>query len=219
MCERVVLKNNDIVRRSAYILIAHQGAHSPGQVLEILAAHQRVLGLTVQLASLLPNVDTYQMPGIRLRQETVFIPLDNVLCCLSIYHNCAQNSCAVSQTKVIRQERQQTNLLGLEVQHQGDLLDLVVNFSSLRSARLIQPLRFPLPPPSNSILNIAQQAVSAWRAKESKEKAEQAKKKEEKDRKAAERERKKQEQAEKRAQKAAGTSGKGKRKREDEEPG
>ncbi|KAG9077889.1 hypothetical protein FS749_010175 [Ceratobasidium sp. UAMH 11750] len=217
MCERVVLKNNDVARRSAYVLIAHQGTHSPGQVLEILATHQRVLGLTIQMASLLPDVDTYQMPGIRLRQENVFVSLDDVLCCLSIYHNCAQNGCTVSQTKVIRQERQRTNLLGLEIQHRGDLFDSVVNFSSLRSAPLVQPLRSPLPPPSDLILGIAQRAVSIWQANEVKERTEKAKK-EEKDRRAAEREQKKQEQAEKREQKGVGTSGKGKRKREDEEP-
>ncbi|KAG8692786.1 hypothetical protein FRC08_009539 [Ceratobasidium sp. 394] len=223
MCERVVLRNGDIATRNGYVMIEYQGSRVPARVVEILASRQRFLGLTAQIGTLLPSVDTYDMPGFELYDKFCFITLDDTLCCLSIFHNCARQGCTVARTKITRQERQQTSILGLEVQHCGNLSDLVLNVASLRSASLIQPLRSP-PKVSASVSEVAQHAVTIWQENaaikqaenEEKERAkkENAEKKEqqkqERERKKLERELKRAEKAAKQPAKAGGRSRRGK---------
>ncbi|KAG8757406.1 hypothetical protein FRC12_010319 [Ceratobasidium sp. 428] len=189
MCKHVVLKNYDKARPNGFVLVHSQGSLVPAQILEILASQQRVVGLTVRMGSLLPSVCMHEMPGIRLHEQLSYIDLESVVCCLSAAHNCAQQGCTIAQTRVVQQERQETQLLAAEVQHTGNLLDLVLNTASLRSAQHIQQL-WAVPERSGSLLEVAQQAVANLKASEAKKEAEKQQKEEEKQRKDEEKQRK-----------------------------
>ncbi|KAG8695014.1 hypothetical protein FRC09_009442, partial [Ceratobasidium sp. 395] len=145
MCQMAVLRNNDVARCNGFVLLKRQDSLCPARVVEILATNRQAHGITAQIASLKDENNTYRMPGIELHEEHIYIDLQDVLCCLSVSHNCAQNDCILARTRVIRQEQQNTEKVGYEVEHKGDQRDMVVNVACLRSASLIQPLRAPAP--------------------------------------------------------------------------
>lgn len=84
---------------------------------------------------------------------------------MSTFHNCARWRCPLARSRPILQERQETSLQALEVQHQGDLSDLLLNVASLRSAALIQQLRNP-PLTSSNIRGLTRAAVQKWQTQE-----------------------------------------------------
>ncbi|KAG8694662.1 hypothetical protein FRC09_009706 [Ceratobasidium sp. 395] len=204
MCKHAVLKNNDWVHHNGHVLVTYKNASTPARVLEVIAVRQQVLGVTVQFGTLQHAVDTYRMPAVRFDKEMRFVPLDRILCSLSVFHNCAKHECSLARTKLVRQERQETALRRHEVQHQGDPLDLVLNMAMLCSAAVVQPLQ-PTPFATRSVQDLVYEAVQTWRATEEQKKADKEKKEEEKLRKAEEKERKAEEKvrrAEERTRKA-----------------
>ncbi|KAG8719403.1 hypothetical protein FRC09_011168 [Ceratobasidium sp. 395] len=174
-CDHVVLKNHDYARRTGFVLVQHHGTSRIAQVAEILVLGKQVHGVTVQFADLLAPVPTYRMPGLRMSNEFSYLPLA---------------------------ERQDTGLLGDEITHQGDLLDLVLNTAAMRSASLIQQF-CSTPVASGSIADIADRAVAKQEAIAAQEAAEDQRKKDEKDQKAEEKARKTEEKKRRAAERAA----------------
>jgi hypothetical protein len=210
-CDSVVLKNNDIARLNGFALITYHDQCRPVKILELLATVNRshFVGMTVQLHSLLPDVEVYGMPGVRNDGGMAFVLLEvrhayiqryavlhivtqKIMCTLSLFHNCAHHKCSIERTKVIMQERQETSLRGQAVQHSGDLSDLVLNVASLRSAIHIQALRSPPTVPGN-VQETARGAVIEWQTEQERTRVEKEKKDEDKEKKKEERERKKEE--------------------------
>lgn len=70
--------------------------------------------------------------------------LQDLLCSVSVFHNCAQHKCGLSQTRTVHQEREELEEKGWEVNHIAQPDDLLLNFNQLTNALVLQPLH-PLP--------------------------------------------------------------------------
>ncbi|KAG8790917.1 hypothetical protein FRC12_010650 [Ceratobasidium sp. 428] len=206
-CETVNLANHDTVHVNGFVLIqtVPEAQPCPAKVLEIwvTADSGSLAGLTVQIGSIVSHSNIYGMPAVRFDGGNLFICLEMVSCAISLFHNCAEYSCSISRTKIVMQERQETLLRAQEVQHSGDLFDLIINVASLRSATAIQSLRERPRLVEESIDAIARAAVVEWDKEKDEAKAEQERKEKEKEEKKAEQQRKKEERERKKAEKQA----------------
>ncbi|KAG9119769.1 hypothetical protein FRC07_005048 [Ceratobasidium sp. 392] len=138
------------------------------------------------------------MPAVRIDGNPVFVKLKSIICAVSLFHNCAKYQCLTAQTKVIMQERQETALRGHQVQHQGNLIDTILNMASLQSAESLQLLRSP-PKILGSTQDVARTAVADWEAEQERSKTEKDQATMEKEVKKMEREHKKAERGKRKA--------------------
>ncbi|KAG9095003.1 hypothetical protein FS749_011314 [Ceratobasidium sp. UAMH 11750] len=101
----------------------------------------------------------------------------------------AKHKCPTTRTKIVSQERQETLLHGQEVQHQGDLSDLLLNAASLQSAAAIQVLQAQ-PKLLGTTETVAREAVILWGEEQEQAKVEKEEKDKEKEKRKVEREKK-----------------------------
>ncbi|EIW60461.1 uncharacterized protein TRAVEDRAFT_105016, partial [Trametes versicolor FP-101664 SS1] len=63
----------------------------------------------------------------------------NVICAVNVQHNCRDQKCQLANTRVVRQEHENTTQRAAEVRH-SSVPDYVLNTGQMRSAALIMPL-------------------------------------------------------------------------------
>ncbi|KAJ7020784.1 hypothetical protein C8F04DRAFT_1213983 [Mycena alexandri] len=81
--------------------------------------------------------DIYKMRRLQpVADEFIHVQLKDIKCTVNIQHNCADNKCRTTRTRVIYNEREETSQRALNVEHFFES-DLIVNTAQMRDAALL----------------------------------------------------------------------------------
>ncbi|KAI0669224.1 hypothetical protein C8Q78DRAFT_1042302 [Trametes maxima] len=152
-CRSIVLNNEDIISIQGYVAFTNPkddpsaGRLYVGRIDEILAESKRgdLDGALVTLCSIGPMVAPYRMPACRADGEKFFISFKNLVAAVSTFHNCVAHGCTVTRSKVVMQERQETENREDEVVHDTQTIDRVLNTAQLRNAAILQRIQVVFP--------------------------------------------------------------------------
>ncbi|EIW59026.1 uncharacterized protein TRAVEDRAFT_93301, partial [Trametes versicolor FP-101664 SS1] len=86
----------------------------------------------------------YDMPRITTLSDHELVPVMDIVSAVNVQHNCHDHSCALTETRVVRQEHEETSQRATEVCHAA-ANDYILNTAQMRSSALIMPLYPPLP--------------------------------------------------------------------------
>ncbi|KAH9925773.1 uncharacterized protein B0H18DRAFT_1085196 [Fomitopsis serialis] len=156
-CKSVLLASGDRVKVHDFVLWrpdsdAHHMHPRLAQVNEILVVldTHAVLGILSTPCKIGEAVMPYRVPSVKRLTGEPPIPTSpmivltsnqDILCTANVVHNCAKHQCAVTRTKVIYQERHQTEFKDNEIHHLSDQDNLVLNLAQLRDAAVLQLLQ------------------------------------------------------------------------------
>ncbi|KAJ3835357.1 hypothetical protein F5878DRAFT_628111 [Lentinula raphanica] len=112
------------------------------------------------------NTDSfYKVPRLEC-SHAMLVPPQNILCRVNVQHNCAANTCDMSATRTVYQERERTEHTVPRIRHyQPD--DLLLNTNQMTSAIYVQQLRHAIAPLNReqAILTGAAREIAEQKAK------------------------------------------------------
>ncbi|KAJ6607826.1 hypothetical protein B0H10DRAFT_2166716 [Mycena sp. CBHHK59/15] len=137
----ITLGNGDICSAGDWVIwdeIIGQTLHNRiGQVVEIVqvidspAYQARKADFVLVMRSIVQPVPT----------EHQSVRAQNIQCTVNVQHNCADNKCRTTRTRVVLAEREKTSQRELAVEHITGS-DLIVNVGQMRDAATLDPFRF-----------------------------------------------------------------------------
>ncbi|KAJ7135127.1 hypothetical protein C8R46DRAFT_1362251, partial [Mycena filopes] len=98
-------------------------------------------GVLIQRASIDRIRTRYGMPSITFSNQWSIHSTKDLLCTVNVQHNCIDNECGPTGSKVVYQERAKTNQTRLEIAHTKNVQDIVLNTAQMRDAIHLQPFR------------------------------------------------------------------------------
>ncbi|KAI0362301.1 hypothetical protein OH77DRAFT_1389783, partial [Trametes cingulata] len=153
-CRTIILGNEDRVSVGMYVAYALDedtlhGALLVGHVEEILVDLEdgRSDGVLLTCCRIGEPLLPYRMPACHLEDKKAYIPFDRLVAAVSTIHNCAAHGCTPTRTKVVVQERRETEEREDEILHTVEPMDRMLNTAQLRNAHLFHRIvprpRFP----------------------------------------------------------------------------
>nr|VWP00193.1 Rim20 protein [Ganoderma boninense] len=145
-CHGLYVLNDDLIRPGGWVLYASATSSEPqcGRVDEILlrATDGAPFGILVCKAIVEKSASLpYRFPAVTLREgEYEFMSVQDVLCAVNVFHNCAKHDCRPARIKPIMQERQETSLHALEIVH-TESTSFILNLAQLHNADIISHFR------------------------------------------------------------------------------
>ncbi|KAK7043938.1 hypothetical protein VNI00_008104 [Paramarasmius palmivorus] len=150
----VVLPNGDQCRPGSYAIGSFDSGLSVVRVCEVLQRVQQSIplalqseasGVLIEMLSVGPEASAHGMPRIQSRNPKTFafVGSKTLLCTANVQHDCIRNKCKVLNTRVVRIEREDSELRKGEVHHAGKLDDMVLNTAQMRDAKYMQQFRVP----------------------------------------------------------------------------
>ncbi|EFI26599.1 hypothetical protein CC1G_15371 [Coprinopsis cinerea okayama7 len=140
------IQNLDIVQVGSFVILCSGNPleASIGEIIEILTPALGSLFSDSDGPSYVlvkeyepgPLVPPYSMPKLILKGYA-FVPLQELACAVNVQHNCAQNRCDLSKSRIVRMEREDTTQTEPETRHRN-VDDRVLNISKIRDARFLR---------------------------------------------------------------------------------
>ncbi|KAI0639400.1 hypothetical protein C8Q77DRAFT_1223885, partial [Trametes polyzona] len=119
------------------------------EVIQLVGSKSEELGradlLVLQKCQHLSVHPHYGMPHIRLQDEFVLIPMEAFICVANVQHNCYDRACGLANTRIVRQEHEDTAERIAEVYHGEAPRDYILNTAQMRNSALIVPFYPPVP--------------------------------------------------------------------------
>ncbi|KAJ3966306.1 hypothetical protein EV361DRAFT_809262 [Lentinula raphanica] len=118
----------------------------------------------------------YGIPSLNYLTKLLVTPTD-VLCHINVQHNCAGNDCDLSDTRIVREERENTGKTVPRTSHYNPS-DLLLNTNQMRSGIYLQRLHPSLPPvdSEDAILSGATRELQEQKASKAAQKSSRTKK-------------------------------------------
>ncbi|KAI8983315.1 hypothetical protein BD414DRAFT_515805 [Trametes punicea] len=101
-------------------------------------AERRADFLLVQEAIFGDTHQYYKMPQIDLTSDYVLVSPDDVICTVNVQHDCYSLKCALTETRVLRYEREDTSERTYEISH-ALASKYVLNIAQMRNSALLMP--------------------------------------------------------------------------------
>ncbi|KAJ7780683.1 hypothetical protein DFH07DRAFT_910197 [Mycena maculata] len=113
--------------------------------------------------------NVYKMRRLQpIPNEYCHVQIKDIKCTVNIQHNCADNKCRTTRTRVILNEREKTSERGLEVEHLSKS-DLIINTAQMRDAAALNAFRWkPSPLVTANIIQLAAEKAHSDRQKQKK---------------------------------------------------
>ncbi|KAH9851930.1 hypothetical protein C2E23DRAFT_780036 [Lenzites betulinus] len=171
-CRSVILLNKDRVDLGKYVLYRQEVSrdmHEPsasthvGRVEEILVdpEYRRICGILITRCEVGQAVMPYRMPSCRAKEgDRTFVVFEELLATVNTIHNCVKHQCMPTRTRVVYQERYETNERADEITHQTHPEDRILNLAQLRSMEALHRFRVAAQYPGLSLDNVLDQAIS-----------------------------------------------------------
>ncbi|KAJ6631547.1 hypothetical protein B0H10DRAFT_1772594, partial [Mycena sp. CBHHK59/15] len=149
----ITLGNGDICSAGDWVVwdeIIGQTLHNRiGQVVEIVqvigspAYQARKADFVLVMRSIVGEAhEVYKMRRVQpVPTEHQSVRAQNIRCTVNVQHNCADNKCRTTRTRVVLAEREKTSQRELAVEHITGS-DLIVNVGQMRDAATLDPFRF-----------------------------------------------------------------------------